>query len=173
MNVANSITIIRILLVPVFIISLVYNHLGLALIIFATAAFTDGLDGFIARAFNQKTVLGSYLDPTADKLLLLAAYLTLAVKNFLPSWLAVIVVSRDVILVVCFLARSFMEKRTFVIRPTFVSKATTFFQLLTIFCVLLSLGENLDYLQFLYLGTAALTVMSGLDYISMGLKSLS
>lgn len=173
MNTANAITILRILLVPLFIILLIYNYLDYALVIFLIAAFTDGLDGFIARAFNQKTVLGSYLDPAADKVLLISAYLTLALKNFLPSWLTVIVISRDVILIVGFMVLFFLDKKPVVINPTFVSKVTTFFQILTIFFVLFTLKEQPEFLYIFYLTTAALTTFSGLDYISKGFKSLS
>lgn len=173
MNTANAITIFRILLVPVFIILLIYNYLGHALIIFLIAAFTDGLDGFIARAFNQKTVLGSYLDPAADKLLLISAYLTLTLKNFLPSWLTVIIVSRDVILIIGFMVLFFLDRKPVIITPTFISKVTTFCQILTIFFVLLTLKEPSEFLYLFYWVTAALTTLSGLDYISKGFKRLS
>ncbi len=173
MNTANAITILRILLVPLFIILLIYNHLGYALVIFLIAAFTDALDGFIARAFNQKTVLGSYLDPAADKVLLISAYLTLALKDFLPSWLTVIVISRDIIIIVGIMVLFFLDKKPDKRFPTFLSKVTTCFQIMTIFCVLFTLKEQPDFVHIFYWATAVLTTLSGLDYIFKGLKSLS
>jgi cardiolipin synthase len=103
----------------------------------------------------------------------MSAYLTLALKNSLPSWLTVIVISRDVILIVGFMVLFFLDKKPVVINPTFVSKVTTFFQILTIFFVLFTLREQPEFLYIFYLTTAALTTLSGLDYISKGLKNLS
>src|SRR3989338_2733707 len=95
MNLPNTLTIFRILLVPVFIIFIIQNNLNMALAIFILAGITDGLDGFIARILDQKTVIGAYLDPIADKFLLISAYLSLTIKEMLPDWLTVIVVSQS------------------------------------------------------------------------------
>jgi cardiolipin synthase len=98
MNVPNFLTILRILSIPVFVIFLLYDHFFVALLIFIGAGITDGLDGWIARVFNQRTTIGSYLDPIADKLILLTSFIVLAVLGIIPSWLTVIVIARDVII---------------------------------------------------------------------------
>ncbi|MDP2798605.1 MAG: CDP-alcohol phosphatidyltransferase family protein, partial [Deltaproteobacteria bacterium] len=99
MNLPNLITVIRILLTPVLIILLLNSTFNKALAVFALAGLSDGLDGLRARYLRQKTTLGAYLDPIADKLLLSATFITFATLEFVPSWLTVIIVSRDVIIV--------------------------------------------------------------------------
>ena len=99
-SIANWITLVRIVLVPWFAILLINGDFNQALWIFLAAAFSDALDGFVARMFSQKTRLGSYLDPIADKLMLSTAFITLAVLQQIPGWLAVIVISRDVIIII-------------------------------------------------------------------------
>ena len=100
MNIPNLITILRILLIPVFIILLLYNHFSWALAVFAFCGVTDGLDGFIARNSNQRTVLGTYLDPMADKLLLISGFVTLSFLKIIPLWITIVLVSRDLILLI-------------------------------------------------------------------------
>ena len=99
-NIPNILTLIRILLTPLFVIFLLKNLYSSALIVFTIAGISDGLDGFIARYFNQRTTLGAYLDPIADKILLTAAYASLAILNIIPPWLTVIVISRDVLIAI-------------------------------------------------------------------------
>src|SRR3990170_8765237 len=98
MNIPNLLTILRILLVPVFVIYVIHNNFWMALVIFILEGITDGLDGLIARLLNQKTVIGAYLDPIADKMLLISAYISLTIKDILPGWLTVVIVSRDIII---------------------------------------------------------------------------
>ncbi len=156
---------------PLFVIFLLKKYNGLALMVFVVAGVSDGLDGFIARYFNQRTVLGAYLDPIADKLLLMAAYISLAVLSLLPASLAVVVISRDVVIVLGIVVLSILNIRI-EIKPTIVSKFTTFSQLTTIFWALLD--PQLIRLQFigqvLYWSTAALTTLSGLHYMYIGLN---
>ena len=99
---ANQLTLLRMLLIPAFVILVVYGHLGWALIVFATAGITDALDGLIARRSGQKTQLGAWLDPMADKLLLVTTFIVLTLPglglaNRLPIWLTVLIISRDVV----------------------------------------------------------------------------
>ncbi|MDH3360147.1 MAG: CDP-alcohol phosphatidyltransferase family protein, partial [Desulfobulbaceae bacterium] len=94
MNVANAITVLRILLIPLLVIFLIEGNDGYAFLVFIAAGVSDGLDGFVAKVFKQKTLVGAYLDPIADKLLLNTAFITMAVLDVLPAWLAVVVVSR-------------------------------------------------------------------------------
>src|SRR5580765_2214592 len=101
---ANQLTILRMVFIPIFVILLVYDYLGWAFAIYILAGVTDGLDGLMARWLKQKTSLGAYLDPIADKLLLTTSFVTLSIKgmglpNSIPLWLTIIVISRDVILV--------------------------------------------------------------------------
>jgi cardiolipin synthase len=98
MNLPNLLTLIRILLIPLFVILIINQSFSWALIVFALAGITDGIDGLIARITRQRTELGAYLDPIADKLLLAAGFITLAIIEMLPSWLAVIVIARDMII---------------------------------------------------------------------------
>src|SRR4030042_5482759 len=98
MNLPNLLTLTRVLLIPVFVIFILDHSYLYALITFAIAGITDGVDGLLARLTRQKTELGAYLDPIADKLLIVSAYITLAIIEIIPSWLAVIVITRDVII---------------------------------------------------------------------------
>ena len=169
MNLPNLLTLIRIILTPLLVILLINGKFVEALIVFTIAGITDGLDGLIARWMRQKTRIGAILDPIADKLLLTSAYVTLAVIGFLPGWLAVTVISRDVIIVfgvlILFLFQGGVE-----IHPSVLGKITTVAQLGTIFMVLVNydLGWFGRILPFLYIGTALITVISGLHYMYLG-----
>jgi cardiolipin synthase len=176
MSLPNLITLVRIILTPLFVILVINRMLAWAVAVFGLAALSDGLDGFLARTLRQKTALGSYLDPIADKLLLDSAYVSLAVLEILPSWLAVIVISRDLIILVGATMLHLLHG-PIPIRPLPVSKITTFFQIVTLLAVLLAAplpGLGLPRLLPSLLGlTAALTVISGLRYIFLGLSILT
>jgi len=172
-NIPNILTVIRILLTPLFVIFLLKDLFHLALLVFSIAAISDGLDGLLARYFNQYSVLGAYLDPIADKLLLVSAFASLAVMKIIPAWLTVIVLSRD-ILIVTGIAVFALVDISIAIRPSLVSKCTTVAQLLTIFLTLLDPkipGAQLIK-WFLYWITAGLTITSGLHYVYYGLNVL-
>jgi len=172
-NIPNILTIARILMTPLFVILLMKGLFGLALVIFSLATVTDGLDGFIARYFNQRTLMGAYLDPIADKFLLSAAFITLAILTVIPAWLTVIVISRDILIVagiVIFAINDIKVK----IRPSIVSKFTTAFQLGTIIIVLLGIYYpvvEIAELPALW-ATAGLTILSGLHYMLAGIGTL-
>ncbi len=171
-NIPNAITILRILLTPLFVIFLLKDLYVLALVTFAVAGISDGLDGFIARCYNQRTELGAYLDPVADKLLLIAAFLSLAVLRIAPAWVAVIVISRDVVIILGISILT-MKNIKVEINPSMISKMTTFAQLFTIFFILLSPGNGLLTVKtVLYWITAILTTASGLHYIFSGMSIL-
>ncbi|NOT27029.1 MAG: CDP-alcohol phosphatidyltransferase family protein [Acidobacteria bacterium] len=129
LTVPNQLTILRIFLVPVFVLLLVYGYLGWALIVFLTAGATDALDGLIARRAGQRTALGAWLDPMADKLLLVTAFVVLTLPgvpltNHIPLWLTICVISRDVVIVGVVAAVSLaIGPRTF--RPSVLGKAAT------------------------------------------------
>ena len=126
---ANQITILRIVLIPAFVLLVVYGRLGTALLVFITAGATDALDGLIARRAGQRTSLGAWLDPMADKLLLVTTFIVLTLPgieltNHLPLWLTVVVISRDIVIVgVVAIVNLAIGPRTF--RPSFLGKATT------------------------------------------------
>jgi cardiolipin synthase len=168
MTVPNLITTIRIILTPIFIIYLLDGEILSALVVFAVCGISDGLDGFLARVLKQKSKLGAYLDPIADKLILASTFVVLAVMNFIPTWLAVTVISRDVLisLGVIFLMIYGMEIR---IRPSIISKITTCLQFITVIGVLSSgagyLAVSEDLFTILYQVTGVFTISSGLHYI--------
>jgi cardiolipin synthase len=132
---ANQLTLLRMLLIPAFVILVVYGYLGQALLVFALAGLTDALDGLIARRSGQKTSLGAWLDPMADKLLLVSAFVVLTwpglgLANQLPIWLTVLIISRDVVIVLTVLVVNLaMGPRTF--RPSIFGKAATAVYILT------------------------------------------
>ncbi len=170
-NIPNLLTLLRILLVPVFVMAVLYGYMDAALIIFVIASITDAFDGLIARLFHQKSVIGSYLDPVADKTLIIAVYLCLAVTDIIPVWLTVIVISRDIIILAGFMIVFFIAKeRITEVKPSIISKITTFLQLTSVFFVLLNKGAIHHYLLYLLISTAVFTVSSGLDYIRKGFK---
>lgn len=174
MNLPNLITISRILLIPLLVIFLVEGKGDLALFVFILAGVGDAVDGFLARALNQQTDLGAFLDPIADKLLLVTSCITMAILNQLPAWGAVVIVSRDLIIlggigVLLFYGHPLQ------IRPTFVSKVTTFLQILTVSMYMLgpdTLGSYWNYNVYLLYLASFFTIVSGLHYIYVGMQIL-
>src|SRR5204862_277586 len=170
MGLANWLTILRILLIPIFVSLLVYRKPAPALAVFGAAALTDLLDGWIARRQGSQSRLGAFLDPVADKLLLTASFVTLTYLRVLPFWIAAVVLSRDVILVVGTVLVYMLGARVHP-RPTWAGKAATFFQILT---VLTGLGARYLHLpvvpRFMLWLAAAFTVISGLQYIVQGMR---
>lgn len=174
MNIPNSLTILRILLIPVFIGFLLYERYEYSLGVLLLAGLTDGLDGTIARVANQRTRLGAYLDPLADKLLLTSGFVTLSVLHLVPLWIVILVVSRDMILMTGTLVARLTESRVD-ISPTLLGKGTTLFQLayLVLVVVLASRQMDLRLLQPLQYLMVGLTVMSGFHYLYRGFTHLS
>lgn len=180
LTLANKITIVRILAVPFFITALLYytpqnDYLRwVALGIFMFAVFSDALDGYIARTCNQKTDVGAILDPLADKILLVSAFVCLfqegqkfPVLNF-PAWFIVAVISRDVMLVVGAVL-IFMFHGKIGIGVSFWGKATTFLQVVSVIGLLL----QWPWTKIFWYAAFALTVISGLDYFRKGLIYLN
>jgi len=174
MSLPNALTLIRILLIPLFVIFLISKSFQYALITFVIAGITDGLDGFIARIWNQRTDLGSYLDPIADKLLLASAFVTLAILRIIPSWLTVIVMSRDVLIALGFWVLTMTDHKP-TLKPRYTSKITTVFQILTVIWALLSvLHWRVAFLFPIFIRlTAFFTILSGVHYIYIGNKLLT
>jgi len=161
-------------MIPFFVIFIINKHFGWALITFVIAGITDGVDGLIARITHQRTELGAYLDPIADKLLLFSAFITLAIIEVIPSWLVVIVITRDVIILVGFLVM-FLTNYHPKINPSLLSKMTTVFQILTIVLVLFTgYYPVLKQISMIAIyGTAVMTVLSGAHYIYIGTRILN
>jgi cardiolipin synthase len=172
-NIPNALTLFRLLLTPLFVILLIRNQLKPALAVFFLAGVTDGLDGLIARWFNQRTVVGAYLDPVADKVLLMSSYIALGILEIVPAWLAVVVLTRDILILIGVAILALTEKK-YRIRPSLVSKCTTGLQLFTVVVALLvtiTLGYQSLLRPLMWL-TAILTTISGFHYIYLGMTIL-
>jgi cardiolipin synthase len=173
LNVPNFLTLLRIFAIPVFLILLGDRRYAEALGVFVAAGVTDALDGAIARMMHTKTTLGAYLDPAADKLLLLSAFISLAFMNEVPRWLTVVVITRDVVVVLGYFLLFTITQETMEVRPTVSGKLSTFFQLGSVAVVLVGLvwphvvPHMLDQAFFYVAG--ALTTLAGLQYVHRGL----
>jgi cardiolipin synthase len=169
MNIPNSLTILRILLIPVYIGLLVYEQFDQALIVLLIAGITDALDGTIARAANQRTRLGAFLDPLADKLLLTSGFITLSAIHLIPTWVTIVVVSRDAMLLLG-TAVAQLTELSIDIAPTFLGKGTTFLQLTYVLLTIFLSARNLDLgvLSLLLLAMVGVTITSGLHYLYRG-----
>lgn len=173
LNLPNFLTLIRIVAIPFF-LALLSLHLYFdALVVFIVGAVTDALDGAVARITNQQTSLGAYLDPVADKLLVMSSFVTLGLMGSIPPWLVVLVLSRDVMILFGYATIYFLIAERLEIHPTLIGKVNTIFQLVTVGMVLLNLYSPwplLDWLDdTLVLATATTTVISGCQYIYRGL----
>jgi len=135
----NLITVIRVLFVPIVIWLIINGAHTPAFVLFLLAGISDGVDGFLARHYNWKTELGAYLDPLADKLLLVGIYVTLGLLGHMPAWLVIAVVTRD-ILIVGAVMLSWMLDRAVEVRPSKVSKANTAGQIILAGLVLAQLA---------------------------------
>jgi len=168
---ANQLTLLRVLLIPAFVILVIYGYLGSALLVFATAGLTDGLDGFIARASDQKTSLGAWLDPMADKLLLVSTFVVLTMPdlglaNRLPIWLTVLIISRDVVIVLTVaIVNLAIGPRTF--RPSIFGKAATATYILTAVLAMLFnyRGYHSVVVDVLVYASLIITLVSSMHYI--------
>jgi cardiolipin synthase len=171
-TVANQLTLLRMLLIPAFVILVVYGKPGWALVTFGVAGITDGLDGLIARRAGQKTSLGAWLDPMADKLLLVTTFVVLTVPgtdmvNRFPFWLTILVITRDVVIVTTVaIVTAVMGVRTF--QPSIYGKAATGVYLVT--CVVLMwfnyLGRRSILVDVGIWASLAITLVSGFHYIA-------
>jgi cardiolipin synthase len=168
---ANQLTLLRMLLIPAFVILVVYGLLGWALAVFVTAGITDGLDGLIARWSGQKTSLGAWLDPMADKLLLVTTFVVLTLPNLglenrLPIWLTILIISRDVVIVLTVaIVNIAIGPRTF--QPSTFGKIATATYIMT--AVVAMLFNYLRYhsvvVDFFVYASLTITLVSSLHYI--------
>lgn len=167
LSLPNLITIARILIVPVVIFLINSGQMSYAFVLFILAGLSDGVDGFIAKRFDQATKLGAYLDPVADKILLVSIYLTLGQLGHLPGWLVILVVSRDLLIVGAFLLAWIMGLNIKV-APLMVSKANTTAQIMLAGLILANLGYDLHLsviTSICLYAVVVLTVLSGIAYL--------
>ena len=185
MTTANKVTILRILLIPFFVVELVYYlqtgnevHRLLAILSFAITAILDGVDGYIARRYNQKSELGAILDPLADKMLLLSGIITLSFNHSsylgqIPLWLTGTVLVRDLLLLVG-IAVVRLTVGKVIVRPRFMGKIATVLQMVVVIWILLDWDNDLNARWFRVgtIGAALCTGISGLLYVWDGVKQL-
>ena len=172
----NQLTMLRMALVPFLAVCIVYDKIGIAILIFIAAGLTDMLDGIIARHYGQQTTLGIFLDPIADKLLLVTSFMLLSMESLnlavrIPLWLTISVISRDVLLVLGVLAFNLtIGSKTF--PPSWLGKSTTVVQLLLIMMVLVSnyYGQKIVFLDIVSYATLILTISSGTHYMIQGMR---
>jgi cardiolipin synthase (CMP-forming) len=175
MNVPNFLTLARLCVVPIVVVMITSHAWISAFSLFVIAGITDAVDGFVARQFNQRTELGAYLDPLADKALLVSIYVTLAVVNVIPIWLAVVVVARDIMIVGAIML-SWVLDNPMTIEPLKISKANTFVQIAFAAIMLGTLAFEMsnpllrDSMSFV---VALLTISSMGAYLSIWLKHMS
>jgi len=171
LTLANQLTLLRLALVPAFVILVLYGRMGWALAAFVTAGITDGLDGLIARRTNKRTALGAFLDPMADKLLLVSAFVVLSLPgiglvNRIPVWLTVLVLSRDVAIVATVAIVSLtLGPRTF--PPSIFGKVATALYIVTVAVVLLFnfLRQPSVAVDVAVWVSLAITLVSGFHYV--------
>ena len=166
LNIPNVISIARLMAVPAIVLLMIENVWAFAFWLFILAGISDGVDGFIARYFNQRTTLGAYLDPIADKVLLVSVFIVLALQSHIPLWLGVLIVARDILIVGAFIL-SWILDTALEVKPIFVSKANTFAQLLLVGLIFFDLSYGLIdayFITTLVFIVGALTLMSALVY---------
>src|SRR6185503_3069470 len=173
LNLANCLTLFRILTIPIFLEFLAYHYYWEALLVFAIGGLTDFLDGFVARRMNQQTALGAYLDPVADKLLVITSFIMLGAIGGIPVWLTVIVVVRDVLIVLGYGIIYLLVEESLQVKPSLIGKWSTTLQLFTLATALLMLHDpsllSERVLDLLVAASALATVVSGCQYLYRGL----
>ena len=169
MTLASKITVVRIVAIPFFVIAVLGGHLEWARLIFCLSVFSDALDGGIARLRGERTPLGAFLDPLADKLLLVVTYITFSYLNWIPLWVFVAVVSRDLLIILGWMVVYILTTNR-KIEPRPLGKATTALQMAVAVARLFGIGNPL-YSWILYTMIAA-TLLSAADYVWIGNKRL-
>ncbi len=175
LNIPNMITLGRLLAVPVTVWLILNDFIFAAFWLFVAAGISDAIDGFLAKRWNQVTEFGAYLDPLADKALLASVFITLGVQGHLESWLVILVVFRDVMIVGAVVLFQTMV-RSLEMDPLFISKVNTLAQIILAALVLGAEGYNVDMGLFMemMIGIVAVTTMaSGLSYLVVIMRRLS
>src|SRR6266508_2495279 len=173
LNLPNCLTLVRILTIPVFLEFLAYHLYGEALAVFILGGMTDFLDGFVARKMKQQTALGAYLDPVADKLLVITSFIMLGAIEGIPMWLAVVVVVRDILILIGYAIIYVRVEERLQVKPSLIGKWSTTLQLLTLGVALALLYDPKLFsprvLDLFVWVTALATVVSGCQYLYRGL----
>jgi cardiolipin synthase len=175
LSIPNLITMGRILLVPVVVWAIAAGQLQFAFLLFMAAAISDAIDGFLAKRFGMTTELGAYLDPLADKALIVSIYIALGVTEVIPRWLVILVVSRDIMIIGAIML-SWLVGRPVQVKPLRVSKLNTAAQILFACVVLASLGFDLqlDLLTTLLMGlVTVLTLLSVAFYVAEWVRHMN
>ncbi len=175
MNLPNLITLTRILVVPLIIWLIISGQFWLAFVFFIAAGISDGVDGYIAKQFKLTTELGAYLDPIADKALLVSIYLSLGLLHYIPAWLVILVASRDVLIVGAVLLARVLD-RPVEVQPLMISKVNTTGQIILAGLVLGALGLGFadhELLQVGYFVIGALTIASGGAYLKSWIEHMA
>jgi cardiolipin synthase len=175
LSIPNLITLARILLVPVVVWAIMSGRLQVAFLLFMAAAISDAVDGFLAKRFGMKTELGAYLDPLADKVLIVSIYVTLGTTAVIPAWLVILVVSRDIMIVGAIIL-SWLVGRPVRIKPHAVSKANTAAQIAFACLVLASRGYEFNaepLLTLVMILVAVLTLLSVAFYVAAWVRHMN
>jgi cardiolipin synthase len=165
LSIPNLITLARILLVPVVVWAIATGQMHLAFVLFLLAAISDAVDGFLAKRFGMKTEVGAFLDPLADKVLIVSIYVALGVSSTIPTWIVILVVSRDIMIVGAIIL-SWLVDRPVAIRPHMVSKLNTAAQIVYACLVLASQGYKFNAEPVL---TLVMALVAVLTLLSVGL----
>jgi cardiolipin synthase len=174
-SIPNLITLGRILLVPVVVWAIASGAMMMAFVLFVIAGISDAVDGFLAKRFNMTSELGAYLDPLADKALIVSIYVTLGIAGTIPRWLVILVVSRD-IMIIGGVILSWLLGRPLQMRPLLISKLNTLAQIVFASVVLASLGFRLrtdELVQGLMVIVGALTLLSVAAYLREWLRHMN
>ena len=174
-NIPNTITLARIVAVPLLVWLIIDQEMLAAFLVFMLAGISDAADGYLAKRFGWHTELGAYLDPIADKALLVTIYVTLGLAGHLPVWLVIAVVSRDILIVGAVLL-AWMMSRPITVKPLLISKANTLSQILLAGMVLAELGLGLGLEQLIWVliwVTGSLTILSAGAYFWAWLKHMA
>jgi cardiolipin synthase len=175
LNIPNLITLARILLVPVIVWAIASDEMQVAFGLFVVAGLSDLVDGFLAKRFRMATELGAYLDPLADKAMLVSVYVTLGIVEEVPRWLVILVVSRDIMIVTAVIL-SWLVDKPVQLKPLPVSKLNTLAQVLLAAFVLARLGIGLRLelaIQALTALVAALTLLSIAFYLAAWVRHMN
>lgn len=171
LNLPNALTITRIVLIPLFVTAIMYGEVRYALYLFAVAGLTDTFDGLIARLKKQKTVFGTFLDPLADKFLLVTSFVLLSIYGPIPKWLTITIISRDIIVITGWILL-YLVTHTARVEPSAAGKTAIASQMIFVWYVLLKMNFRAlpDISTYLIWITSVFTIASGLHYIYRGLK---
>jgi cardiolipin synthase len=174
-NIPNTLTLGRIVLVPLLVWLIIGHEMFAAFLVFLLAGFSDAADGYLAKRYGWHTELGAYLDPIADKALLVSIYVTLGLAGHLPVWLVIAVVSRDILIVGAVLL-AWILSRPITVKPLLISKANTLAQIVLAGVILAELGLGLGLEELVWVliwVTGTLTIMSAAAYFWAWLRHMA